>query len=103
MILEVYSVFDKAVGAYLQPFYCRSSGEAMRSFSEACNKEDNQFNRHASDYYLVRLGQWDDAAGIFITGDPTRVISANEVIVRDDPEKVVPAVASQNGGFLQRR
>lgn len=83
MILQVYTVMDKAVNAYLQPFYCRSKGEAIRSFSEACNDPKNNFNRHASDFYLVHLGEFNDAAGIFACGEPVRVISAVECLVSD--------------------
>jgi predicted acyl esterase len=99
MKLHVYSVFDKAVGAYLQPFYARSNGEALRSFSEACNNGSSQFAKHAIDYTLVRLGEWDDCSGLFVTVDPQRVISASEVVVADDPftedKKIVDVTPKQ--------
>lgn len=84
MKLLVFSVYDKAVGAYLQPFFCRSKGEALRSFADACNDEKNNFNKHASDFLLVSLGEYDDAAGTFECVDPVRVISAVECLVADD-------------------
>lgn len=85
MKLHVYSVFDKAVGAYLQPFYARSNGEALRSFTEACNNGDSVFSKHALDYTLVRLGEFDDNSGVFNTVEPQRVVSATEVIVPVEP------------------
>jgi len=84
MIFQVFSVYDKAVSAFLPPFHARSKGEAIRSFTEACNDSKHQFNRHSSDYSLMALGEFDDNSGVFSTADPTRVVSAFEVI-DDDP------------------
>lgn len=78
MILQVYTVFDGAVGAHLQPFFCRSKGEAIRSFSEACNDRGKAFYNHPLDFTLVFLGEWDDAGGLFTSYPPLRVISAVE-------------------------
>lgn len=85
MMLSVFTVYDKAIGAYLQPFFCRARGEAVRSFSEACNNKENLFNRHGADYHLVYLGEFDDKAGLFSTSEPVRVISALECVVDDEP------------------
>jgi len=81
MILQIYSVYDKAVGAYLQPFYARSRGEAIRSFMDACNNEKHQFATSPADYQLMYLGLWDDDSGLFSLGNntgPESVISALE-------------------------
>lgn len=74
----VFTVFDKAVGAYLQPFFSRSRGEALRSFSDAVNDSKSQFFVHPADFYLVFCGVFDDNSGIFSCADPERVISAVE-------------------------
>jgi hypothetical protein len=84
MRLMVYSVHDKAVGAYLQPFFSRSKGEAIRSFTEACNDAKSQFNKYAADYVLFELGSYDDGSSLFACGEPLRVISAIECLF-DDP------------------
>jgi hypothetical protein len=84
MILEVYSVFDKAVGAFLPPIFIRSRGEMMRSFQSAVNSPDHQFAAHAADYTLMALGLWDDQSGMFSAIDPERVIGALELL---EPKK----------------
>jgi hypothetical protein len=84
MKLAVFSVFDKAVGAYLQPFFSRTKGEAVRSFADACNKQDHQFYQHGIDYVLVSLGEFDDNSGLFVTREPVRVIGALECKI-DEP------------------
>lgn len=96
MKLQVYTVFDKSVGAYLQPFFSRAKGEALRSFTEACNDKASNFNKYSLDFTLVLLGEWDDVAGQFTTHDPIRVIGANEVVV----DEVFAPTSGRNGGGM---
>lgn len=83
MILEVYSVHDKAVKAFMQPFFSRSRGEAIRSFTEVVNTKDHQFQKHAADYVLFYLGRFDDASGLFEDVEPLRIVGAMDVLVDD--------------------
>ena len=93
MKLNVFSVYDKAVGAYLQPFFARSKGEAVRSFTDAANSNDHNFHRHSMDYVLMYLGEFDDISSVFICGEPVRILAAHECIA-DEPfleeNKVAP-------------
>lgn len=84
MQLFVFSVYDKAVGAYLQPFYARAKGEAIRQFTEACHDEKSLFAKHGTDYLLVYLGSFDDVTGLFTTGEPERLLAAHEAIARSE-------------------
>lgn len=85
MILHMYSVYDKAVNAYLQPFYARSKGEALRAFTEAVNDQKHTFNKHAADYTLMLVGEFDDSSGVIVPVDPRRIVGAIECLVPDDP------------------
>lgn len=85
MKLMAFSVFDKAVGCFLPPVFVRSKGEMLRNFTAACNSAEHQFHKHASDYTLFLLGEFEDASGVFAPVEPTRVIGALEV--REDPFK----------------
>lgn len=80
MRLHVFSVFDKAVQAYLQPFYARSAGEAIRSFAELANDVGTNVARHPADFVLYRLGEFDDNSGFFECGEPQRIVGAHEVV-----------------------
>lgn len=84
MILKVFALYDKAVNAYLQPFYCRSLGEAIRSFTELSNDKSTNVARHPTDFDLMYLGEYDDSAGIFATASPARIIGATEVLKEDN-------------------
>ncbi|QCQ84761.1 nonstructural protein [Blackfly microvirus SF02] len=79
MILQMYSCLDKAVGAFMPPFFCRTNAEAVRSFRDACTDPKHQFNLHSSDFVLYRIGGFDDSIGTMIP--------------LDNPEKVVDALS----------
>lgn len=64
MILKVFSVFDTKAEAYIPPFYCATSGIAVRNFEQAANEEGHAFQMHAQDYCLFELGEFDDHTGI---------------------------------------
>lgn len=80
MKLLVFSVLDKAVGAYLQPFFARSRAEAIRSFADAVTSERSQFGAHADDYILYQVGEFDDNAGMFGSVEPDRVVGAIDLL-----------------------
>ena len=84
MILKTFSVYDSAAGAYLQPFFAPTVSVAMRSFSDAVNDPNHQFNKHAADYSLYLLGDFDDSDASFSpVGEPVRVASAKETLYKD--------------------
>lgn len=65
MILQVFSVFDTAVGAYMQPFFVHSKGEALRSFVDIVNDSKSKIAAHPDDYCLFHLGEYDDKTASF--------------------------------------
>lgn len=62
MLLKIFTVYDSKTEAYLPPFFLRSTGEACRSFEEACNDPNHPFYKHSPDYTLFELGVFDDNA-----------------------------------------
>lgn len=64
MILKAFSVYDTKADAYLPPFFCPTSGVAIRNFATAANEEGHAFNSHAGDFALMELGEFDDATGM---------------------------------------
>nr|QJB20881.1 MAG: nonstructural protein [Microvirus sp.] len=74
--MQVFSVRDKAVGAFLQPFYARSRGEAMRSFIDAMADGNHAFEKHPEDYDLYYLGDFDEEKGVFNDPEGVKVVSS---------------------------
>lgn len=70
----VCSVYDGAVKAFMQPFFTRTRGEAVRSFTDAVNDAKHQFNLHASDYTLYSMAEFDDSNGQFIMATTPEVL-----------------------------
>lgn len=76
--LLMFSVYDAATEAFMQPFFARSKGEAVRSFTAAANAEDHQFYKHADDYTLFQIGVFDDGLGEVTPVTPTSLGTALE-------------------------
>lgn len=76
--------YDKVVGAFLQPQFFRTEGEAIRAFGDAVAAEhkDNNFRNHASDYSFMRVGSFDDASGALVveTDEPRKLIEAIQCV-----------------------
>ncbi len=61
--MKIFSVYDDKADAYTQPFFATTAGVAIRQFQQAANEEGHQFNRHAADYTLFELGEFDEHTG----------------------------------------
>lgn len=65
MINKVFCVYDSKAEAYMTPFHLRSRGEAIRSFSNACQDQKTEFSRHPGDFTLFEIGTYDDSTGTY--------------------------------------
>ena len=70
MIIKVYTVYDSKAECYLPPFYFKSTGEAVRAFSETVNQPTSTIGKHYSDYTLFEIGEYDDSSGMFSNYEP---------------------------------
>lgn len=80
MILKIYAVRDNQVEAFLQPFFSPTMGSAIRSLTEVVNDTQHTFSKHATDYSLYALGDFDDTSGIITPFDPHRIVSLIELV-----------------------
>lgn len=82
MILYVFAVRDSAVEAFLPPFFARTKGEAIRSFSDIINDKNHAFSSHPDDMVLYALGTFDDLSGVLNGPDtPERILSGTEAVL----------------------
>lgn len=85
MKLQVFSVHDGAVDAFMQPFYARSKAEALRMLTDTAQDPGSQFAKHPEDFALFHLGTYDDQVGGFeLLGAPDHVISVLSLISQED-------------------
>jgi len=61
--MNVYSIYDSKAEAYLQPFFSPTNATALRSFSQAANDTETNFNKFAADYTLFQIAAWDEHSG----------------------------------------
>lgn len=86
MIHKIFSVRDAKVDAYLQPFFAPTHGSALRSLTDAVNDPKHEFFKHAADYSLWYLGDFDDSDGVLVrheTGRPVHVMDCRELLGKD--------------------
>lgn len=65
MIFQVYSIYDACVDAYMQPFFRRAKGEAVREFSEACADDKSPISKYPQSFVLFQIGEFNDCNGMF--------------------------------------
>lgn len=63
MILQAYAIYDSKAEAYMQPFFVRNDGEALRGFMDGMDNEQSPFHKWPQDYTLFKLGRYDDETG----------------------------------------
>lgn len=67
-MLKMFTVYDSKVEAYMKPFFMRSTGEAIRDFTDAVNASDanSVLSKYPSDYTLFELGDFDENTAVFV-------------------------------------
>lgn len=86
MILGLFSIFDEKAGAFAHPLTFRSKGEAIRAFTDAVNAPDSPFFKHPNDFYMYKLGEYDDNSGV-VQPMKEPVITGAECRASQDPLK----------------
>jgi len=60
MIHKAFTIYDTKTEAYLRPFFCIRTPEAIRTFTDAVNDTNSPFYKHSEDFFLYEIGTWDD-------------------------------------------
>lgn len=84
MKLYVLAVHDEAAEAFNRPIFVPAIGMGIRSFTDEVNRDnpDNPMNRHAGQFSLYRLGVYDDVDGSIISEQPSVLVQAIDVLVK---------------------
>lgn len=69
MFKGVFSVYDAAAEAFLEPFFAPTIEFALRSFRQAVNTEGHQFNKFPEDYTLFHLGEFQSDSGHIVSNN----------------------------------
>lgn len=63
MLLNIYSIYDEAAGAYATPFFMHNHGLATRAFADQVNNKESMIYNHPEQFILFHLGEYDDRTG----------------------------------------
>lgn len=78
-MLKIYSVYDKKLGCYMNPFVVQHEQQALRSLQTTVNSGDNQLSEYSEDFDLYYLGSFNESQGIFDkpdSGNPEFILNA---------------------------
>ncbi len=87
MILKIFTVFDAAAEAYMQPFFQHNRGIAIRSFSEAANDASQAIGKYPADFTLFEVGEYDDQNCSMTMLDAKRNLGTALEFRNPDPEE----------------
>lgn len=80
MKLKIFTIRDDKLETYNQPFFVPTIGAAERDFTDHANTPDSPINKHAEDYTLFLLGEYNQADGsIEMEPTPKPLIKGIEV------------------------
>lgn len=65
MILQIFAVYDQKSHAFASPFYLAHVDLAKRAFAEAANTPGHSLAKYPEDFFLYRLGTWNDETSEF--------------------------------------
>lgn len=81
MLRKCFAIRDQKAGAYQDPLFFRSHGEAERAFELAVRNPESTWHKHPNDYDLFHVGDFDDVSGKFEPLDtPQHVVKAAHLL-----------------------
>ena len=63
MIKHIYTIYDCAAEAYMEPWFTHNNALAKRAFTGAANDKEHPIGTAPHDYTLFHIGTWDDKTG----------------------------------------
>lgn len=60
---KLYTAKDLKADYYLAPVMFRNHAEALRSFEDAVNMKDSQFNKNPEDFVFCYIGDFNEDTG----------------------------------------
>lgn len=87
--LKVFVVYDSKVEAYMQPFFCRTIGEAMRNWEAVCNDGKSMMSTHPADFTLFEIAEYDEDKGRFNQFDALKSLGS-AIEAKKQPSESIP-------------
>ena len=83
----LFSIYDSKAQAYFPPFCLHNPQMAIRQFSDMVNDPETRISKHAEDYTLFQIGEFDDSnAKINISKDfPKSLSNGIQLVLSSNP------------------
>lgn len=88
MNLNIYSVYDRAVGTYGSPFAALAHGQAIRNFADLTNDQRSTISKHPGDFTLFHIGTFNDQLGQLVECKPEKMADAINLVQKPDPRQL---------------
>lgn len=87
MKLGVYVVYDVKADVYSQPMLLTNDQVAIRIITNCVNKKGHNYNLNPEDYYLYRMGDYEDNTGRIEQPERLELITSAIAVVRKEIKK----------------
>lgn len=79
-LLQIVTIYDRAVEAYGRPVFVSHNGEAIRSFTDEANDSTSNIGKHPHDYELFAIGVYDTDTAAFTQNTTERLARASDLV-----------------------
>lgn len=80
MEYQIVAIRDKALEAFMRPFFAAAVAAAVRDFQDAMKDTQVPMHKHPEHYSLWHFGSFNDANGQFTTFEtPKLIVEGNNV------------------------
>ncbi len=80
MKTNLYSIYDTASGVYAKPWQGLTDEQAMREFKDIVKLKDSAIGAHPEDYFLCRIGAFNDNTGKIENDDNETLLTGLEAV-----------------------
>lgn len=82
MIVGLYAVQDFVAGVFHPPFVAHTAGTAERFIRDMVSQPDHPYGKHPADYFLWRVGAYDDAQALVQPEEtgPVRLLCLSQLV-----------------------
>lgn len=73
---KIYAIRDTKADAFWTPIFSQNHATALRSFESSVREEGSALAKHAEDYQMYYLGEFDESTGIVEGVPPEHLANA---------------------------
>jgi hypothetical protein len=86
MKINIYAVYDAKAEAFGKPLFFNTHGLAKRSFYEACQHAESEFQKYPHDYSLYYIGTYNEESAEVSAVPTKQLYTALEAINQTNTE-----------------